>query len=176
MKAIEAAGTRAVPFGRKESFMPGKLPLILAAVATGAAAQESGAKADSQAREAVSQFFKAIKAKDIDDLLKAVDVPFCREGGKNIEDRDDLKRFFQTALGARGPSKDTITIKLVTTLPRLEEAEGKFTDDERKAVEEALGKDHRVVKVEWDRFGEGKHRALILVRFREGLAKVVGII
>jgi hypothetical protein len=69
-----------------------------------------------------------------------------------------------------------ITIKLVTTLPKLEESEGKFTDDERRAFEEVLGKDHRVVKVEWDRFGEGKHRTLILVRLQKGKAKVVGII
>jgi hypothetical protein len=67
-------------------------------------------------------------------------------------------------------------LSVLTTLPRVEESEGKFTDDERKAVEEALGKDHRVVKVEWNRFGDGKHRALILVRVQKGLARVVGII
>lgn len=159
-----------------------RLCLILVAAAalvgigTGEAAQEKGDKTDTQAKEAVVQFFKALKSKNLEVIMKAVDVPFCREGGKNSEKRDDLKRFFQTVLDKRDLSKDTITIKLVTTLPKLEQSEGKFTDDERKAVEEVMGKDHRVVKVEWNRFGEGKHMALILVRFREGKAKVVGII
>ena len=165
---------------RRENSMLWKRPLILvvALVGTslGVGPQAKGKETDTRARKAVVQFFKAFKAKEIDDLMKAVDVPFCREGGKNVEKRDDLKQFFQQALQVRDPSKDTITIKLVTTLPKLEEAEGKFTDDERKAVEAVLGKDHRVVKVEWDRFGEGKQRMLILVRLQQGKARVVGII
>ena len=158
------------------------LPLILVASAAlvvfgvGEAAQEKGDKADAQAREAVGQFFKAFQVKDLEGLMKVVDVPFCREGGKNVEKGDDLKQFFKTALDRRDFSKDKIRITLVTTLAKLEELEGKFTEAERKAVQGVLGKGHRVVKVEWDRHGEGRHRALIFVRFQEGKAKVVGII
>jgi hypothetical protein len=168
-------------FATKRVLMLGKRPLFLVAAvlvgpAVGAGAQGEGNEKETQAKEAVARFFMALKAKDLDVLMKEVDVPFCREGGKNVEKRDDLKRFFQKALGVRDLSKDTITVKQVTTLPELEKSEGNFTGDERKAAEEALGKDHRVVKVEWDRFGEGQHKALVLVRIRRGKAKVVGII
>jgi hypothetical protein len=139
-------------------------------------AQEKADEADAQAKEAVAQFFKAFKDKDIDGLMKAADVPFCREGGQNIANRDELKQFLHKALSARDVSKDVLTVKQVTTLPRLEASEGRFTDAERKALEAALGKDHRVLKVEWDRVGEGKHKALILVRIQKGEAKVVGIL
>jgi hypothetical protein len=176
---VAAAGI-AICAAAADPAKPQRVPIQVArqAVGTGpgVAAQESAAKTDAQAKEAVVQFFKAFKAKDIDILMKAVDVPFCREGGKNIDKRGDLKLFFSKALEVRDPSKDTITVKLVTTLPKLEASEGKFTDDERKAVEAALGKDHRVVKVEWDRGGDGKHKALIRVRLQKGKAKVVGII
>lgn len=162
--------------------MSGKLPLILVAaaalagIATGVAAQEKGDKTDTVAKETVEQFFKAFKAKDLDGLMKTVDVPFCREGGRNIDKRDDLKQLLQKALDVRDPSKDTLVIKLVTTLPKFEASEGKFTDNERKAVEEVLGKDHRVVKVEWNRSEGGKSMYLIFVRLEKGKAKVVGMI
>jgi hypothetical protein len=157
------------------------LPLILVAAAllgtpVGVGDRKKDNETDVQAKETVERFFKALKAKDIDGLMKAADVPFCREGGKNINKREDLKQFFQKALKVRDLSKDAITIKLVTTLPELEAAEGKFTDDERRACEEALGKDHRVVKVEWTRSGKDRHRTLILVRLHKGTAKVVGLI
>ena len=161
--------------------MPSILRLILVPVALVGTAVRTGAEGkgngtDAKARAAVEQFFKAFKAKDLEGLVKTADVPFCREGGKNIEKRDDLEKFFRKALRARDPSNDTIVIKLVTTLPKLEESDGKFTDDERKVVEEVLGKDHRVVKVEWNRFGEGVHKTLIFVRLLDGKAKVAGII
>ena len=138
--------------------------------------QERGAKSDALAKEAVEQFFKAFKAKDLEALMKGADVPFCREGGKNLAKREDLKQFLQKALDRRDPSKDSMRIARVTTLPKLEEAEGKFTEAERKTVETVLGKDHRVVKVEWDRHGEGKHKVLFFIRLQEGEAKVVGIL
>lgn len=160
--------------------MTGKSSLILLTSAAlmviatrGVGAQEKG---DALAREAVEQFFKAFNAKDIDSLLKGVDVPFCREGGKNIDKLNELKPYLQKALDTRDPSKDKLAIKLVTTLPKLEEAEGKFTDNERKAVQAVLGNDHRVVKVEMNRGEGGKHVHLIFVRIQNGKAKVVGII
>src|SRR5262249_2820431 len=156
------------------------VPLLAAALLVGMGDQgsstESGDKTDTLAREVVERFFRAFTAKNLDGLMKEVDVPFCREGGKNIEKRDDLEPFFQKVLQARNPSKDSIAIKWVTTLPELEKREGKFTDEERKTIEAVLGKDHRVVKVEWNRAGDGKHRRLIFVRFQKSTAKVVGII
>jgi serine/threonine protein kinase len=133
-------------------------------------------KKDALAKDAVVQFCKLFTARNVDLLMQEVDVPFCREGGANIEDHDDLKRYFQKALAVRDPAKDTIAVKQVTTLPKLEESVGNFTDAERKALQAALGPDHRVVRVEWNRAGAGKHRMLIFVRFHKGEAKVVGVI
>jgi hypothetical protein len=138
--------------------------------------QEPGAKPDVLAREAVDQFFKAFKKRDVDGLLMVVDVPFCREGGKDIEKRDELKQFFQKALERRDPSRDTFTFQRVTTLPEWEKSEGKFTDAERKTLEKVLGKEHRLVRVEWNRVGDSKHKTLILVRLQKGKARVVGIL
>jgi hypothetical protein len=131
---------------------------------------------ETRAREAAVRFFQGFKENNLDLLMTEVDVPFCREGGDNIQKRDDLKRFLQKALAVRNSSKDTITVKRVTTLAQLEQSEGKLTDAERQAFEEVLGPDHRVVMVEWNRSGEGKHRMLILVRFKKDETKVVGLI
>jgi hypothetical protein len=133
-----------------------------------------GGKKDAHARDAAVQFFKTFTARNLDALLKQTDVPFCREGdGGNIRDREELKKFLQKALAVRDPSKDTLTLKRVTTLTNLE---GSVTDAERKALAEALGPDHRIVMVEWNRAGEGNHRMLILVRFEKGEARIVGLL
>jgi hypothetical protein len=160
-------------FGKLRSTLVAAM-LIGTAVAAGA--QGEGKDKDALARKVVEQFCKAFSAKDLDGMMNEADVPFCREGGNNIEKRDDLKEFLRKALEVRDPSKDTITIKLVTTLPELEKSEGKFTDAERKAMEAVLGKDHRVVKIEWNRPGERKHPSLILIRIQKDKAKVVGLI
>jgi hypothetical protein len=97
----------------------------------------------------------------------------CARSGRR---HSGIKQFLQKALESRDSSKDKLRITLVTTLPELEESEGKFTDNERKTVQQVLGKDHRVVKVEWDRHGEGKHMALIFIRLQGGKASVVGVI
>src|SRR5262249_5462645 len=86
-------------------FYDGSVQMLSAAAAAklvglggDAPAQERGAKSDALAKEAVEQFFKAFKAKDLETLMKVVDVPFCREGGKNLAKREDLKQFLQKAL------------------------------------------------------------------------------
>jgi hypothetical protein len=139
-------------------------------------AQEKPAKGDALAKEAVQQFFEAFKTKDVKALMKVVDVPFCREGGKHLEKLEELEQYIRKGMERRDFSKDKLRITRVTTLPQLEESEGKFTDDERAAVQRATGKDHRVVMVEWVRREEGKHQALFFIRLQDGKAKVVGTI
>lgn len=161
-------------------FARSSLMLVIAASLiandAGVAAQQKGAMADAQAKEAVQQFFVGFRARDVKALMKVVDVPFLREGGKNLETREALKRLLEKSLAIRDPSKDKMRIMLITTLPKLEEAEQKFTENERKAVQAVVGKDHRVVRVEWHRHGAGKHVHLFFIRLQKGQARIVGMI
>lgn len=133
-------------------------------------------KADDQAKEAVEQFAKALVGKDVDGLMKVVDVPWCMEGKRLIKDRDELKKEFIKLLDAKDFSKDKVAIKLVAPLPKFEEAVGKkLPDDHRKMFEEVLGKDHRMVLIEVEQ-GERKGKGVIAVRLQDGKARVVGIV
>src|SRR5262245_54903281 len=96
-------------------------PLVLFLALLGAAgigsAQGRSAMDDELARQAVEKFFNAFEAGDHEALMKTTDVPFCREGGRNIEKREDLKPFLHKVLDRRDPSTDQMRITLVTTLP-----------------------------------------------------------
>ncbi len=161
--------------------MPRKLAFllvaaILAAFPNLATAQGKDAKDDALAKEAVEKFFAGFKGKDIDAVLKVCDAPFCREGGKDLATRDELKTHLQKSIERRDPAGDSMKILRITTLPKLEKADGKFTDGERATVMGVMGKQHRVVEVEWNRAGEGKHRQLLFLRLKDGKAHVVGVI
>lgn len=133
-------------------------------------------KADAAAKETVEELFKALIAKDIDRLMKVVDVPWCIMDRKQIvKDRDELKKRWQKGLDRRDYSTTKIAVKLVAPLSKMEASLGKkLPKDSRKLLEEVLGKDHRMVLIEIEQ-GERKHTIVAAVRLQDGKARVVSI-
>src|SRR5262245_17011447 len=65
-------------------------------------------KDEDKAKEAAVAFLKAVKAKDLDAVMKAVDVPYLnddKDGLKVIEKTEDLKAAVKTLLEKVQPDK-----------------------------------------------------------------------
>lgn len=143
----------------------------------------SGAdKDEDKAKEVTVAFLKALKAKDLDAIMKTVDVPFLisepltgQDGLKVIEKEDDLKAALKTAF-----EKIKDTGKIMTDVGDVQSAAEikKFfasqkdrNDETTKMIEKALGDNGYVVFL-----GKpGERRGGILVRVKDGKAKVVGV-
>ena len=138
-----------------------------------AAAPASAAdKNEDKAKEAAVAFLKAIKAKDVDAVMKASAAPFAhREGGEIgvIKDEAELKKWVKGKLDElKDADKVPTDVDKVVPFSELKE---KINDEaERKKVEDVIGKDGFVALIEVD----GK-MVVILVKMKDGKGKVVGI-
>jgi hypothetical protein len=122
--------------------------------------------ADTQAREVVEQFMKAMKAENVDAVMKTVDVPFFWDGVMNIKDQGDLKRHFAEVFEDKDLSQLKYTIKEVHTFAAMRE---KMDKKELVLLKDVLDNKDRVVVVSLPRDG-----IAVMVRLRDGKAKVVG--
>ncbi len=143
---------------------------VLLAFAVPAHAAEE--KPEAKAKEAALALLKAIKAKDIDAILKLTAIPFAVKDGdkpKVLKDKAAVKAWIKDRLEEL---KDTD--KVPTSIEKLvtfAEVKDKIEDkDDRKLVEDVVGKDGYVALVEAD----GK-MVIILVKVKDGKAKIVGI-
>ncbi len=132
-----------------------------------AAAKEERDKADIQAKEVAAQFMKAMKAEDSQAVMKVVEVPFFWDGKKNIKDRQEMERNFARVFEEKDLTQIEYTIKAVHTFGKL--PENLLNEKDKGLLKEVLDKDDRIVLVALKRDG-----LAIMVRFREGKAKVVG--
>jgi hypothetical protein len=133
-------------------------------------------KDEDKAKEAAVAFMKAVKAKDLDAVMKAVDVPFLTTDKgvvKVIDKTDDLKADLKAKLEKLKDAEKTPTeVSEVMDLPTLrKKIEGKKDDTVIKAVEKVLGDKGYVIIV-----GKaGQRSGGVLVRLKDGKAVVVGI-
>jgi hypothetical protein len=145
------------------------------------AADKDEDEAKAKAKEATALFMKAVSAKDIDAVMKTVDIPFFirdREA-KIIEKTEDLKTEMKSVLAKiKDPNQIAAEILSVHDLPALKkmimEKKNSDKDKEKKMlelIEKALGgKGYAVV------LGKGgESEGAVLVRIKDGTAKVVGI-
>lgn len=130
-----------------------------------------------KAKEVTVAFLKAIEAKDLNAIMNTVDVPFELRGkGGTIAKTDELKEKLKTVLEA---PRDKLRIELgmVLDLPAfrkmVEERKGKgeVMEQLEKVLEKVLGTSGYAVTLVRD----GKDVGGILVRVKDGQAKVVGI-
>jgi hypothetical protein len=136
---------------------------------------------EAKAKEAAALFMKAVTAKDIDAVMKTVDAPFFMKDRepKLIEKTEDLKTEMKSVLARiKDPNKIAAEILSVHDLPELKkmimEKKNSDKDKEKKMlelIEKALGeKGYAVV------LGKGgESEGAVLVRIKDGTAKVVGI-
>src|SRR5262245_44025351 len=67
-------------------------------------------KAATVTRMLVEQFMDALKARDLDAVMKTVDVPWVHKDGV-IKERPELKKYFKQLLAARAFSQMTYEVK-----------------------------------------------------------------
>jgi hypothetical protein len=133
-------------------------------------------KDEDKAKEVVVAFLKAIKAKDIDALMKTVDVPFYLDGvrRKPVATADDLKAKLRAELDRVKPEEVETEVGKVLDLPAIRKEAGADADAKDSLIpdiEKVIGKDGFVVPV----LRDGKERYAVLVRIKDGKAKVVGV-
>lgn len=129
-------------------------------------------KNEDKAKEAAVAFLKAVKAKDADAVMKASAVPFAYRDGETLtvlKEADALKKWVKEKLEE---IKDADKVPTeVSAVYALADIKDKIKDDEqRKTIEEVVGKDGFVAVVSAD----GK-MIPILVRVKDGKAAVVGL-
>ncbi len=117
------------------------------------------------AKDAASQFFKALNAKRLDDLIQLADVPWWSGDSELVKDRGQLRKLLQGIVEKNGDRKFPIEVTQVLTYA---EARKKIDDAKARALlDEVLQRNDRVVV-----FGRDEHA--LLVRVREGKARIVG--
>jgi hypothetical protein len=146
----------------------GLVTACLIIVAAAGPAVAADADADKQAKEIYGQLFKAIKAKDLDGVMKLVDVPWFGLGKGVVKDEKEVKKRFKEFLdNLKDTSELKVDIKEVMSYAQFRE---KYKDkkDLLKLLDEMkLTKEDRVIVAS---------QAAVVVRIRDGKAKVVGVI
>lgn len=125
---------------------------------------------DTKARRVVEQFMKALVAKDIASMMKAVAVPFFLEGRKNIKTFEELRKEFAKTF-ERG---DPTTIKYVVgKVQAFSTVQKRGSAKVRELLEQVLDEDDRWVEVTMSMQSK-QDRMSVLVSFRGGKVRVVG--
>lgn len=149
-------------------------PFLLAAAAAlmwfaaGASAADKADKADTQAKKTAERFLKAMKAEDVQGILKVVEVPFFLDGKKVIKNREVLKNSFASIFAKKDLTQIEYEIKEVQTCATFQE---KMSEKERKMLNEVLNKNDRIVIITV----KPRQRLAVMVRIRDGKPFVAGI-
>ncbi|MCI0700885.1 MAG: hypothetical protein L0241_07365, partial [Planctomycetia bacterium] len=123
--------------------------------------------------EAALAFLKAVKAKDVDAVMKVSAAPFVRyaEGAVEVlKDEAALKAWVKEKIGEiKNTDKIPTTIDKITPFAEIKD---KIKDaNDRKKIEEVVGKDGFVAFIT-----SGDEKMIpILVRVKDGQAKIVGL-
>ncbi|MBP3960749.1 hypothetical protein J8F10_36470 [Gemmata sp. G18] len=152
-------------------------PLAVALLVALAVPVSAADKDEENVKDVSLAFLKAVKAKDLDAVLKTVDVPFILDGKaepitKSEELKDALKPFLEKVEPERVPT-ELGTLLDSTAFRKKFEDRGLNKEREKQLadIETVLGKTGYVVMIVRD----GKERGGLLVRIKDGRAKVVGV-
>ncbi len=146
---------------------------VLFAFAAPPLAAADNDKDEDKAKEAALALLKAVKAKDLDALMKLTTAPFVyRDGDKPMLHKEaaDVKAWFKEKLdGLKNTDKVPTEIDRVVPLSELRD---KIKDeDDRKLIEEAVGKDGFAAFLTT----ADDKKVVILIRIKDGKAKVAGL-
>ena len=144
--------------------------LITAALLLLVAPQVAAADDDEEkVKEAAKGYLKALRSKDVDVVMKTVDLPFLYEWKSEptampVELRKSFERFL----------KNIKTEQLPTKIGRLVDMQGVrklFEQKTKQKAEDVVGENGFAVFLE----REGQELGAILIRFKDGKAVVVGM-
>lgn len=129
-------------------------------------------KPEDKAKEAAVALLKAVKAKDVDAVMKVSAAPFLvREDGKMkvLKDTDSVKAWVKDKLD-QIQDADKVPTEIAKITP-FADLKVKLDTENAKLLDEVLGKDGFVAGASAD-----GQQLVILVRLdKDGKAKVVGI-
>jgi hypothetical protein len=137
------------------------------------AAKDKADKRDMLAKTAADEYLKAIQSQDLDAVMKMVDVPFFVPRSKeNIKDRESLRSEMEL-LVKRDQRGVKVKVEAIYSVANFVEKFklGAGVRDRMKEVAEAAD---RVVVYTLITEPKRDDRAAVLVRIRDGKAKVVG--
>lgn len=146
------------------------LPLFVI-IAVPLVALAAADKVDDQVKKVVDQFAAAVKAEDVDAVMKVVDVPWFDDGKRIIRERDELKKHFQEIFKEKDLTTFTYEIDEVN---RFGDIQGEVSEQDRELLKGVVDKDDRVVSLTIKQ-GDKKHKVHLGVRLRKGEAKIVGL-
>jgi len=134
-------------------------------------------KADTVARFVVEHFMNAVKAKDLEEIMKTVDVPWVSKEGV-IRERQELRKHFQQRFAARDYSQMNYEVKELVSFARFSELYGKEMkkrDSKLWAEVEKIATEHdRVLRLKVEKGGGDEFIAL--VRSHGGERKILGLL
>jgi len=154
--------------------------ILAAAILVGLTAPLAGAadKDEVKAKEAAVAFLNAVKAKDLDLVMKTVDVPllyeFDREG-RLIEKSDELKKTMTAFLAKIEPEQVPSELGSAVDLPGLRKLfEGREESDRKmfERIETVTGRSGYAIYLKKQ---GGREAGALHVRIKDGKAVVVGI-
>jgi hypothetical protein len=140
-------------------------------IAVFAAPVSAADKNEDKAKAAVTAFLKAVKAKDVDAVMKVSAAPFAHKDGDDVailKDTDSLKKWVKERLDEIGDADKVPTE--ISEFHAFADLKEKVKEELRKKIEEVVGKDGYIAVI----MADGK-KVPILVRIKGGKAVIVGI-
>jgi len=129
-------------------------------------------RSDKAATEIVGKFMAAVKAKDLDAVMKTVEVPWFHKGEEVIKERSELKKEFDSLFAKRDFRDLRYEIMRIAAFSAVRD---KTMGEERKLLDEVLSGSDRVVLLEIVSEKKGPEKLVLLVRLAQDRAWVVGI-
>ena len=132
-------------------------------------------KDEEKAKEVTLAFLKAVKAKDLDAVMKTVDVPFFLGPGGDeelITKTDDLRAKLKAFIAGTTPDNVPDEVGVVLDMAAVrKKVDGAEKDKILERIDAIAGKTGVVVMF----LKDGKPRGGLVVRLKDGQATVVGI-
>ncbi|MSR31309.1 MAG: hypothetical protein EXR99_07380 [Gemmataceae bacterium] len=126
-------------------------------------------KSEKLAREAVEKIFKALKAEDIDGVMKAVSFPYY-DGKELIRDSAEFKKKISNFFENADFTTLTFEIKEIHEFAKIKD---QIKDEDKEKVNEILKDGDMVVMTSFEKDGKASKIGWG-VAIRDGKAKIVG--
>jgi ketosteroid isomerase-like protein len=124
--------------------MTSKLPMVLWTLLSLAFAASSRAEQpDEKTKKEILEFVKAVKAKDVDEIMKHFDVPWLGDEQNVIKDKDELKKKWKERLEKEDVS--TITEKVDVVFPAKDTTRQIGDEGVRKLFDQVLAGNGQIV-------------------------------
>jgi hypothetical protein len=127
---------------------------------------------DKAAAGIVGKFMAAVKGKDLEAVMRTVEVPWFHKGEEVIKERSELKKEFDSLFAKRDFGELKYEIKRIAAFSAIRD---KTMGEERKLLDEVLSGSDRVVLLEIASEKKGPEKLVLLVKLSQDTAWVVGI-